>query len=370
MAVRTAVVGGGTISRVHLRGARENPQTELVGICDLDESVARERAREFGTMAFTDFSELLAAGIDCLHICTPVQSHFEIASQAIEAGVGVIIEKPATVTVEEIEKLEELSEEYDVPATVIHNHLFYPVVRQACEMIESGELGKLQSVDVIYTGLTPPDQVNRGSWVFDLPGGEFEEGIPHPIYTVLGVGGFPESIDGISAQTALLEEYEDGFSYDQAQVNYVSESGVLCSVKMLSGGQPQRMHVINGSEKSLILDEINQSLYTVDEDYTNSAVSRTKKAVDVSMAQLSSTAQNVKLVASNRFDDSWENEAESNSHFAIFDEFVECLEGHGDVPASLEQSKWTIRTMEAIRAAAEPSTEKSQPAEETVSITQ
>lgn len=303
-------------------------------------------------MAVTDYTELLDE-LDCLHICTPVQTHFEIAKTAIEAGVAVIIEKPATVTVEEIETLEALAADHDVPVTVIHNHLFYPAVRKVREMIQSGELGEIRSVNTLYAGLTPPDQVNRGSWVFELPGGEFEEGLPHPLYSILGLGGLPADEDDVSAQTVLSREYDDGFSYDQAQVQYVSEAGTLCNVTMLSETLSQRLHVITGSEQSVILDEINQSVYRIDEDYTSSIVARTKKGFDVSAAQLTSTLENAKSVAVQQFDDSWETVAENDSHCAIFDQFVDAIEGTGEVPVPLEQSKWTIRLLEEIRSSAQ-----------------
>ncbi|MBZ6495729.1 Gfo/Idh/MocA family protein [Natrinema longum] len=357
MVVRTAVVGAGTVSRAHLAGARNNPDMELIAVCDLDEDLARERAREFGTMAVTDFTELLDE-LDCLHVCTPVQTHFEIARQAIEAGVAVIIEKPATVTAEEVEELQALSRDHETPATVIHNHLFYPAVRKARELIDAGELGEIRSVDVLYAGLTPPDQVNRGSWVFELPGGEFEEGLPHPIYSILGVGGWPERDDDISAQTVLSRDYEDGFEYDQAQAQYVSADGTLCNVTMLSGTLPQRLHVITGTEKSIVLDEINQSLYEIDEDYTSSVIARSKKSIDVSLAQVTSTLENAKSVAVSRFDDSWEAETATDSHCAIFDGFVDAIEDDAAVPVPLEQSKWTIRIMEEIRDAARPRREE------------
>ncbi len=352
MVVRTAVVGAGTISRTHLAGVSKNPRTELTAVCDLDEAAARARAREFGTMAVTDLTSILE-DLDAIHICTPAQTHFDIARQAIEAGVAVVLEKPATVTVEEVVELEKLATAHDVPATVIHNHLFYPAVRTVRGMIERGELGRIRGIDVVYAGLTPPDQVNRGSWVFELPGGEFEEGLPHPIYTTLGLAGFPESAESISAQTSLSKEYDGGFSYDQAQVGYVSEHGTLCSITMLSGTQQQRMHIIDGSEASVVVDEVNQSVFRIDDDYTASTVARSRKGVDLSLSQLASTVENAKLVVDKTLDDSWETAIKSNSHFAIFDEFAKAVDLGTEVPVPLEQSRWTIRMMEEIRSAAQ-----------------
>jgi len=352
MVVRSAVIGTGNVSRTHLTGIRSNPSAELVAVCDIDGEAARRTAREFGARAETDVSRLLEDDIDAIHICTPVQTHFNIARQAIEADVAVLIEKPATTTVEEVEQLAELSREHNVPVSVVHNHLFGPAVRQAQSMIDSGDLGRVKGVSTIYAGLTPPAMENRGSWVFELPGGEFEEGLPHPIYSVLGLGGFPADESTVSAQTALAEEYDDDFSYDLAQVQYVSADGALCSVKMLSGTRPQRLHVVDGSEQSIIVDEVNQSVFRLNRDHTASTIARSRKALDVSMAQFVSSMENVKRVAETTFDDSWENESELKPHYALFDEFVDAVENGGDVPVSLEQSRWTVRVMELIRDSA------------------
>lgn len=352
MVVRSAVIGGGTVSRSHLGGIQKNPRTELVAVCDLDEDVARERAREFGTMATTDLASLLDGNVDCVHVCTPVRTHFDIARQAIENDVAVVLEKPATLTVEEVEELLDLSRTRDVPVTVIHNHLFYPVVRRVRELIEGGELGQLRGVDTIYSGITPPDEVSRGSWVVDLPGGEFEEALPHPIYSILGIGGFPRSVEDVSAQTVLSREYDDGYDYDQAQVQYVSETGTLCSVTMVSETPYQRLHVINGTERSIVLDEVNQSIYSTDVEYP-SFLARSKKGFDVSAAQLSSTVRNAKSVIGSRLSDDWADEARANSHYAIFDQFAKAIELGADVPVPLEQAKWSIQLMESIRESAE-----------------
>ncbi len=369
MVVRTAVVGAGTISRTHLAGVSKNPRTELTAVCDLDEQAARERAREFGTMAVTDLTEILDE-LDAIHVCTPAQTHFDIARRAIEAGVAVVLEKPATVTVEEVTELEALAESHDVPVTVIHNHLFYPAVRQARRLIENGEIGQVRAINVIYAGLTPPDQVNRGSWVFELPGGEFEEGLPHPIYTTLGLAGFPESVESVNAHTSLSRTYDSGFSYDQAQLQYVSERGTLCSITMLSDTEQQRLHIIDGSEGSLVVDEINQSVFRIADDYTRSVLARSRKGVDLSLSQLASTVENVKLFVDTTLDDSWGTATKSNSHFAIFDGFAKSVDLGTDVPVPLEQSRWTIQLMEEIRTAAQRSRSDDISTEESVTVEQ
>jgi len=88
MALRTAVVGGGTISGRHLDGLSDCPYTDLVGICDVDADRARSVASEYGIANYTDMQELLDdANLDWVHICTPVATHLDLATMAIEAGV-------------------------------------------------------------------------------------------------------------------------------------------------------------------------------------------------------------------------------------------------------------------------------------------
>ena len=100
MTLETAVVGGGVVSDYHLSGLTQCPDTELVAICDLDESRAREKATEYDINAYADFEGMLAREqLDWIHLCTPVATHLELARMAIEDGFPVLIEKPVTESV-------------------------------------------------------------------------------------------------------------------------------------------------------------------------------------------------------------------------------------------------------------------------------
>ncbi|MFC7137867.1 Gfo/Idh/MocA family protein [Halobaculum litoreum] len=187
MTLRTAVIGGGTVSEVHLSGLSKNPRTELVAICDLDEEIATSKAEKYGIKAYTDLDELLAAeDLDWVHVCTPVQTHLPVAKTVIDAGIPIQIEKPITETYEEFEELAAYAAERDVVVSEKHNHNFDPVVRQARKRMESGECGTIKGVEVIYTGCSKPDDPNRGPWNFELAGGEFEEGSPPAVHDAAG----------------------------------------------------------------------------------------------------------------------------------------------------------------------------------------
>ena len=355
MTLRTAVVGGGTVSEVHLSGLSKNPRTELVAICDLDEEIAREKAERYDIAAYTDLEELITSeSLDWAHVCTPVQTHVEVAKTLINAGIPIQIEKPITETYEEFEELATYAAEHDVVVSEKHNHNFDPVVRRARKRMEAGACGEITGVEVIYTGCSNPDDPNRGPWNFELAGGEFEEGLPHPLYMTLRAGGYPRSEEDVVATTALRGEYDYDFTYDGAMVQYVSDDDVLCQTTMLSGTRPIRQLIVHGSELSLTADLVSQTLVEHDRDYKSSAVGRVLNNVDNALDRTVGTVQNVRAVLQRRRSDDWDTERLLNAHYYQNHAESIALEA-GDparMPVPLSESRWMVRLLEEIRGTA------------------
>ncbi|MDZ5810250.1 Gfo/Idh/MocA family oxidoreductase [Halorubrum sp. AD140] len=350
MTLRSAVVGAGVVSERHLTGLDRNPRTELVAVCDLDADRADEKALGYGIKAYTDLAEMLERErLDWVHVCTPVGTHVPLALQAIEAGVPVLIEKPVAETVAEVEELAAASREAGVTVSVVHNHVFSPVMRKLRERLADGDLGDVRGVDLLYTGSTAPDTPNRGAWAFDLLGGEFEEGLPHSLSIALRVAGYPRSRDEVSAHTALAGEYEGKFGYDGAQVGYVTDDEVIVNATVLSGTVPVRVLYVHGTETTLVADEVSQTLVTLDRDYKGSSVGRALNNVDQAFDRMSGTVENAVALLRRARDGSWEQEAETNSMFYQFDREIDALLTGGDPATPIEEAKWTIALIEAIR---------------------
>lgn len=351
MSLTTAVVGGGTVSDRHLDGLTKLVTTDLVAVCDVDEGRVREKARQYDIKAYTDMEAMLIReDLDWVHLCTPVQTHLELARQAIEAGVAVQIEKPVTETIAEAEELSSLAERHDVPVSVVHNHNFDPAIRKARASIERGDIGSVRSIDVLYAGETWPDEVKRGSWAHDLPGGEFEEGFPHPIYLLLNLGGYPSHPDDVDAGSYARREYDGEFEYDSVQFQYTSEDGVLCRGAILSGRVPHKTVQIYGDEGSIIVDIVSQTVTTLDRDYESSAVSRALTNVDHVVDRIQGSLENVYAVIQRNRSDDWETERNLVPHYYQFDLEAAALIQGRELPAPLEEARWTIQIMEAIRA--------------------
>ncbi|WP_330631919.1 Gfo/Idh/MocA family protein [Halocatena halophila] len=362
MVLRTAVVGAGVISGQHLTGLRKCPNTTPVGVCDIDEDRARSMAHDHNTTAYTDLDELLETeSLDWLHICTPVQTHESIGLSALKAGVSVLIEKPITVTADELTTLRDTAETNDAIVSPVHNHMFDPATRRARALLDRGIVGDIRGVDVTYTGASYAHEPNRGAWTFELPGGEFEEGIPHPLYLALALGGYPADTSAIDIRTALTRAYEQEFSYDSVQLQYQTDHGVLCSVRVQPGGTPVHRIDIHGSAGSLVIDLVSQTVVPLTADYTSSTINRARNNLERVGRRLQGTILAVRDVLDNRINDSWETEIQLNSHFYQIDAEAAALLGDRPQPVPIEQAHWVLSLMEEIRSVAEDSTVRLEP---------
>src|SRR3989441_1832260 len=161
--LRLGMVGGGPgafIGAVHRIAARLDDRFELVAAA-LSSSPERSRAGALELhiapeRAYGSFAEMAAAEakrpdrIDAVSIVTPNHVHFGPAKAFLEAGIHVICDKPLTTTVEDALALEQIVRRSGLIFGLTHNYTGYPVVRQAREMIEAGELGKIRVVQVEY----------------------------------------------------------------------------------------------------------------------------------------------------------------------------------------------------------------------------
>ena len=109
--VRLALIGCGRIAQVaHLPALEKADGVALVAVSDPSPEVADAVARRYGVAsAYTDQSELLAdPSVEAVIVAAPDRFHSSIATEALNAGKHVLVEKPLASTVAEGEALVEL----------------------------------------------------------------------------------------------------------------------------------------------------------------------------------------------------------------------------------------------------------------------
>ena len=181
------LVGGGQgsfIGRVHATAAVLDNRAALVaGALSSNPERAKASAPDYDIKedrAYGSVTEMLEKEkerpegdrIDFVSVATPNHTHFEIAKAAVEAGFNVICDKPLTFDLAQAEELGKIVDESGVVFAVTHNYTGYPLVRQAREMILSGELGEIQAIRAFYiqgwlrTRLESDDQ-KQAAWRTD-----------------------------------------------------------------------------------------------------------------------------------------------------------------------------------------------------------
>jgi predicted dehydrogenase len=147
------LVGYGFMGRTHSNGYKRvndffgdiGYRPVLKAICGRTEAKAREFADQWGYESVeTDWKALVQReDIDAIDICTPNDTHAEIAIAAAEAGKMILCEKPLARTAEESLPMVEAVEKAGVANTVWYNYRRIPAVTLAKQIIDSGKLGKI-----------------------------------------------------------------------------------------------------------------------------------------------------------------------------------------------------------------------------------
>ena len=163
--LRMGLVGGGQgafIGRVHATAAILDNRAALVaGALSSDPAKAKASAPDYDIKperAYTSFQDMVAAElklsaserIDFVSVATPNHTHFEIARAFAEAGFNVMCDKPMTFDLAQAEELARIVQKTGVVFGLTHNYTGYPLVRQAREMVQTGELGDINAIRASY----------------------------------------------------------------------------------------------------------------------------------------------------------------------------------------------------------------------------
>ena len=117
----------------------------LKAVCGRDAEKAKAFAEKWGYESIeTDWRKLIERkDIDAIDICTPNNTHAEIAIAAAEAGKMVLCEKPLAMNLVEGQEMVDAVEKAGVPNMVWYNYRRVPAVTLAKQLIDEGRLGRI-----------------------------------------------------------------------------------------------------------------------------------------------------------------------------------------------------------------------------------
>ena len=213
--LRIGLVGYGFMGRTHANGYSKVknffPELKYTpvkqAVCGRNAERTQAFADQWGFASTeSDWRALVERDdIDAIDICTPNNSHKEIAIAAAEAGKMILCEKPLALNVAEGEEMVAAIEKAGVANTVWYNYRRVPAVTLAKQLIDEGRLGRIfhYRANFLQDWTISEELPQGGEGLWRLDAAEAGSGVTgdllaHCIDTALWLNG---SIDKVSAMT-------------------------------------------------------------------------------------------------------------------------------------------------------------------------
>jgi predicted dehydrogenase len=215
--VRVALVGAGTMGSYHARVVTESLDTELACIVDPDEGVGTALADRFATRWVPKLEDFRL--FDAVIIASPTAHHVEWAQAALAAERPVLVEKPISVDVAEVEALVDEAARCGVPLMSGLLERFNPALMTLLEIVE----------EPLHV-----NTVRHSPYVDRIPTGVAYDLLIHDVDLVLRMAG--QSPTDVKAHLAYVHPKSDPESEDVVEASLRFSTGLVaaCSASRVS----------------------------------------------------------------------------------------------------------------------------------------
>ena len=323
--LRIGVIGCGYWGPNIARNFARNPRSEIVALCDLDQTRADRLASEYRTPLVSHRPDDLTSStdLDLIAIATPTGTHFQLAKSALEAGKHVFVMKPLSASAEEAEELCAIAEREGRLLAVDHTFLFTGAVRKMKELIDRGELGELYYFDSV--------RINLGLIQLDV--NVLWDLAPHDISIMdYLIGEEPVSVAATAAahggspteNIAYMSLRYEGALLGHVHVNWLAPAKI-------------RRTIVGGSKRMLVYDDMEPS--------------EKVKVYDKGFSMQSPDAENgYQMLISYRTGDMHAPKLDSREALAVeVENIVNAIAGHEPLMADGHAGLRVVRVLEAAQ---------------------
>jgi UDP-N-acetyl-2-amino-2-deoxyglucuronate dehydrogenase len=214
--LRFALVGCGRIAANHMDSlARHAERAELVAVCDSDPAALAAAVTRTGAQGFAQYAQMLAQadslGVDCVVLATPSGLHARQVTEAAQAGLHVMTEKPMATRWADGLAMVRACDEARVRLVVVKQNRRNRTLLLLRQAIQAGRFGRIYMVTVNVFWSRPQSYYDsaawRGTWEFD--GGAFMNQASHYIDLLDWMVGPVESVMAYTGTLARDIEVED-----------------------------------------------------------------------------------------------------------------------------------------------------------------
>ncbi|MBI2135137.1 Gfo/Idh/MocA family oxidoreductase [Candidatus Woesearchaeota archaeon] len=241
--VKLGIIGYGYWGPNLVRNFNSIPDSEVVYCADFDEKRLQHVRNLYPKTNITkDYKNILNdKDVDAVIVATPIETHYKIAKDCLDAGKHVLVEKPITASSEEAKSLIKAAEKSKKVLMVDHTFEYSTPAMKVKEIISSGELGKIFTIDMIRVNLGLfQEKVNV---IWDLA--------PHDISMLMYYLGHPPT-----AVRAVGQSYVRNGIEDDAHINLEFKDKVMANMHV-SWLDPMKIRktTIVGNKKMLVFDD-------------------------------------------------------------------------------------------------------------------
>jgi predicted dehydrogenase len=278
--IKAAIVGIGHIAKLHFLSLKKMG-IDIIGVVDSNLKKWEEVKKHWHIdRCYASLKELLSENsVDVVHICTPPQSHYAIALDALSAGCNLIIEKPITLSFKEAKHLFDLAQQKHVRIFQVENFLFHPCVLRARQLIDTDEFGQVKYIH-IYWRIPTYLKGEIPQWMKNLPGKQFAEVCMHPIYIALA---FVKGSINKAHVNILADNYHNIDTLTILLQSAFTMGVITLSKKMTN---PAIINIM--SEKATISINVENNSFIMQKNYTDNLYSKFALNITTSVQLLGS----------------------------------------------------------------------------------
>ena len=224
--VKIAVVGIGLMGSQHLKAIERSQRASLHSIIDINKN-SHLHAKKYKVPFYTSSSAILKNNKpDAVIIATPNQFHEKDTSSFLKAKIPVLLEKPISDNILSAKKIINNSKKNKTHLLIGYHRRHNSIVTSLKKKIESGQLGKIISVNVMCW-LYKPKNYFKEKWRTKKGGGPLGINLVHDIDLICYLLGPVNSVQALTSNSVRKYKVED-----TAIVNLVFKSGALCTLNV------------------------------------------------------------------------------------------------------------------------------------------
>ncbi len=227
MKYKVGIIGCGGIFPRHIEAIESNEDFELISICDIQNSLVKSLSLRYNVNGYTEYQDMIKSeDLNFVVIATPNSLHKNQAIFSLEHGCDVLIEKPVTFNINDLNKILEVSKKEKQKAFCVLQVRLNPTVELTKEILKRNLLGNIRGVSFTQRWQRPLEYFSGWRGEPNVGGGIlYETGIHYLDILQLLIGN-PKQI--LSAKT-YTTKHQNGVIEDTiySLVDYGSFGGTI-----------------------------------------------------------------------------------------------------------------------------------------------